>query len=104
VHDTKILSNFGLVTRLVNEIATDNDEGRPQAIGGGNRKFKIRRLLCEIPVIRVHPELRVRHLNEVKSRRLRKTELEQQCRENERGPEYGDGPFALEHVWIPQSF
>ena len=60
----QILVHLRLVARLVDQVARDDHEGRFEAVGRGDGKLEIGRLLLEVGVRGVHPELRVAELDE----------------------------------------
>jgi len=59
-----IFRDLRRISRLVHQVAGDDQERRPQPVRGRNRELEIRRLLSEIAVVGEHAELRVAELQE----------------------------------------
>src|SRR5437867_3711446 len=62
--DPPIFRRLCRVAGLIDQVAADHDEGRPEAIGVRDRKFEVRRFLRKVTIVCVHSELRIGHLQE----------------------------------------
>src|SRR5260370_15232119 len=64
VRHAHVFRDLGRVAGFVDQISGDHDECGMQAVGARDSELEVRRLMREVHVIRVHPKLRVGHLEE----------------------------------------
>lgn len=59
-----VLCNLGRLSGFIHEIAAYDHKARLQAVRRCNRELEIRCFLSKVAVLCIHPELRIRHLQE----------------------------------------